>query len=104
MLDPRQRERPLLYAVGLLLFGGLAACCLYQFWSGLALGEVRCIPLRSRSCRLRADPFYAFEQEPVFFVGDLLFWLWFGLACGACAWWCGATLAEAAFARRSTRG
>jgi hypothetical protein len=87
MLDPRLRERPALYLLGLLLFAGLAACCLYQFSSGLALGEVRCIPLHSRSCRRRADPFYSLEEEPVFFVGDLVFWLWFAAACAACAWY-----------------
>jgi hypothetical protein len=93
MLDPRLRQQPVLHLVGLLLFGGLAAYCLYQFSSGIAVGEVRCLP--SRSCRRRAqDPFYAFGEEPVFFVGELVFWLWFGLACAGCAWWCGSAIAE----------
>jgi hypothetical protein len=95
MLDPRLRERPALHLIGLLLFGGLAACCLWQFASGIALDEVRCIPLRSRSCRRRADPFHALEEEPVFFTGDLVVWLWFAVACAGGAWWCGASIAEA---------
>jgi hypothetical protein len=87
MLDPRLRERPLLHLVGLLLFAALAGYCLYEFLSGIALGEVRCIPVRSRSCRRRADPFYSLEDEPVFFAGDLVFWLWFALACAGGAWY-----------------
>jgi hypothetical protein len=92
MLDPHQRQQLALHLLGLLLFGGIAAYCLYQFASGLAVGEVRCLP--SRSCRRREDPFYAFAEEPVFFVGELVFWLWFGLASAGCAWWCGSEIAE----------
>jgi hypothetical protein len=87
MLDPRLRERPALYLLAALFLGGLAALCLYQFASGLALDEVRCIPLRSRSCRRREDPYYSLGQEPVFYVGDMVFWLWFAIACAGCAWY-----------------
>jgi hypothetical protein len=87
MLDPRLRERPAVYLLGGCLFAVLAAYCLYQFVSGIQTGAVRCIPLRSRSCRRRADPFYSLEEEPVFFVGDLVFWLWFGVACAGGCWY-----------------
>jgi hypothetical protein len=86
MLDPRLRERPVLQLLGLVLFAGLAALCLHQFLRGLSLGEVRCIPLRSRSCRRRLDPYYSFEEEPVFFVSELVFWLWFAVASAGGAW------------------
>jgi hypothetical protein len=95
MLDPRLRERPVRYLLGLLLFGGLAALCLHQFFSGLAVDEVRCIPFRSRSCRRRADPFHSLGEEPVFFVGELVFWLWFAVACAGLAWYFSASIAEA---------
>jgi hypothetical protein len=102
MLDPRQRQQPVLHLIGLLLFGGLAAWCLYQFSSGIAVGEVRCLP--SRSCRRRAeDPFYAFAEEPVYFAGELVFWLWFGIVCAGLAWWCGSTLAGAGWIFRRAR-
>jgi hypothetical protein len=92
MLDPRLRERPALPLLGLLLFAALAAYCLYQFLSGLTLGEVRCIPIRSRSCRHRIDPHYSLEEQPVFFVGEILFWLWFAIACAGCAWYFRSTI------------
>ena len=87
MLDPRLRERPVFYLLGSLFFAGLAAYCLDQLLSGLALGEVRCIPVRSRGCRRRADPFYSLEEEPAFFVGELFFWLWFAVGCAGSAWY-----------------
>jgi hypothetical protein len=87
MLDPRLREWPALYLAGLLWFALLAACCLNQFASGLALGEVLCIPFHARSCRRNFPRFYGMEEEPFFFAGEMFFWLWFGLVFAGIAWY-----------------
>lgn len=88
MLDPRLRERPWVYLLGAIAFGGLSATCVYLLVKGAVTGVVLRAPARRNGFRIIYD---RLSDDPYYFGADLFAWFLLALMFGAwaymCWWW-----------------